>query len=47
MSFAIKTGWIPAVLVAVITTIVFMPADPVTEILALVQIFLLTVILLR
>lgn len=46
MNFAIKKGWAPAVVTAVVAIIVFMPADAVTEILTLVQIFLLTVIVL-
>ncbi len=46
MNFAIKNGWAPALLAAVIAIILFMPADAVTEILTLVQTFLLTVIVL-
>jgi hypothetical protein len=46
MNFAIKKGWAPAVVTAVVAIIVFMPADAVIEILTLVQTLLLTVIVL-
>jgi hypothetical protein len=46
MNFALRKGWVPAVVVAVIAIIVWMPADPVTEILTLVQTFILTVVAL-
>jgi len=43
MNFAIKKGWVPAMVVAVIAVMLFMPADPVTEILTVAQTFILTV----
>jgi len=46
MNFAIKKGWAPAVVAALIAIVVFMPADAVTEVLALVQTFLLTMVVL-
>lgn len=46
MKFAIKKGWAPAVVTAVVAIILFMPADAVTEILTLVQTLLLTLVVL-
>jgi hypothetical protein len=41
MNFAIKKGWTPGVVAAVVAIVVFMPADAVTEILTFVQILVL------
>ena len=46
MNFAIKKGWGPAVVAAVVAIALFMPGDPVTEMLALVQTFVLTIFVL-
>jgi Sec-independent protein secretion pathway component TatC len=46
MNFAIKKGWGPAVVAAIVVIVLFMPADPVTEMLTLVQTFILTVVAL-
>jgi hypothetical protein len=46
MNFAIKKGWAPALVVAVVMIVAFLPGDAVTEFLALLQIFLLTVLAL-
>ena len=43
MSFAIRKGWGPAVVMAVVATVLFMPADAVTEVVALVETLVLTV----
>ena len=46
MNFAIKKGWGPAVVAAIIAIVLFMPGDPVTEILTFIQTFVLTVVVL-
>ena len=46
MSFAIRKGSGPSVVAAVVAIVLFVPADPVTEILTLIQTFLLTVVVL-
>jgi len=46
MSFAIKRGWGPALVAGVLAVVVLVPADPVTEILTLILVLVLTVIAL-
>ncbi len=46
MNFAMKRGWVPALVAAVLAIMVWIPADPITEILTFVLIFALTLIVL-
>ena len=43
MNFAIRKGWGPAVVMAVVAIVLFMPADAVTEVVTLVETLVLTV----
>jgi hypothetical protein len=46
LSFAIRKGSVPAAVTAVVATIIFGPAEAVTELLVLIQIFVLTIAVL-
>lgn len=46
LSFAIRKGSVPAAVTAVVATMLFAPAEVVTELLVLIQIFLVTIAVL-